>query len=99
MAQALPSAAPKDRLSPGRSTSVEALEAVERESPDVLVSDLQMPGRGGCWLIRQVRALPPERGGTTPAAASQGSSVPSDAPVSCVRGSSATSRSRSRHSS
>src|SRR2546426_1046616 len=50
-------------------TAVEALEAVERERPDVLVSDLQMPGRGGCWLIRQVRALPPERGGATPAAA------------------------------
>ena len=50
-------------------TAAEALEAVERERPDVLVSDLQMPGRGGCWLIRQVRALPPERGGATPAAA------------------------------
>src|SRR2546428_11789970 len=53
-------------------TAVEALEAVERERPDVLVSDLQMPGRGGCWLIRQVRALPPERGGETPAAALTG---------------------------
>jgi CheY-like chemotaxis protein len=28
-----------------------------------------MPGRGGYWLIGQVRALPPERGGATPAAA------------------------------
>jgi len=28
-----------------------------------------MPGRGGYWLIGQVRALPPERGGVTPAAA------------------------------
>ena len=27
------------------------------------------PGRGGYWLIGQVRALPPERGGVTPAAA------------------------------
>jgi CheY-like chemotaxis protein len=35
----------------------------------VLVSDLSMPGKGGYWLIGQVRALPPERGGATPAAA------------------------------
>jgi CheY-like chemotaxis protein len=36
----------------------------------VLLSDLAMPGRrGGYWLIGQVRALPPERGGVTPAAA------------------------------
>ena len=44
----------------------------ERERPDVLVSDLQMPGRRGCGLLRQVRALPPERGGATPAAALTG---------------------------
>jgi CheY-like chemotaxis protein len=35
----------------------------------VLLSDLAMPGKGGYWLIGQVRALPPERGGVTPAAA------------------------------
>jgi CheY-like chemotaxis protein len=50
----------------------EALEAVQREHPDVLVSDLAMPDRGGYWLIGQVRALPPERGGLTPAAALTG---------------------------
>ncbi|MBI3825859.1 MAG: hypothetical protein HY294_07680 [Candidatus Rokubacteria bacterium] len=32
-------------------------------------SDLGMPDKGGYWLIGQVRALPPGRGGTTPAAA------------------------------
>src|SRR6058998_4066623 len=46
-----------------------ALETLQRERPDVLLSDLSMPGKGGFWLIGQVRALPPERGGTTPAAA------------------------------
>jgi len=50
-------------------SAVEALEALERERPDVLVSDLAMPDKGGYWLIGQVRALPPERGGATPAAA------------------------------
>jgi CheY-like chemotaxis protein len=47
----------------------EALEVLQRERPHVLLSDLSMPGKGGYWLIGQVRALPPERGGTTPAAA------------------------------
>jgi CheY-like chemotaxis protein len=47
----------------------EALAALQSERPDVLLSDLAMPGRGGYWLMGQVRALPPERGGATPAAA------------------------------
>lgn len=47
----------------------EALEALKCERPRVLLSDLSMPGKGGYWLIGQVRALPPERGGATPAAA------------------------------
>jgi CheY-like chemotaxis protein len=47
----------------------EALEVLQREGPDVLVSDLAMPGNGGYWLIGKVRALPPERGGQIPAAA------------------------------
>jgi CheY-like chemotaxis protein len=47
----------------------EALVALQWERPDVLLSDLAMPGKGGYWLIGQVRALPPERGGVTPAAA------------------------------
>lgn len=60
-------------LSGARVTAVgsaeEALVALQEESPDVLLSDLTMPGKGGYWLIEQVRALPPERGGVTPAAA------------------------------
>jgi CheY-like chemotaxis protein len=46
----------------------EALREVERLRPDVLVSDLGMPGEDGYWLIREVRALPTDRGGKTPAA-------------------------------
>jgi len=53
-------------------TADAALEAVRRERPDVLISDLEMPGKGGHWLIGQVRALAPERGGLTPAAALTG---------------------------
>jgi CheY-like chemotaxis protein len=50
-------------------TAEKALEILQRERPNVLLSDLTMPGKGGYWLIGQVRALPPERGGATPAAA------------------------------
>jgi len=46
-----------------------ALEILQRERPDVLLSDPSMPGKGGFWLIGQVRALPPDRGGATPAVA------------------------------
>jgi CheY-like chemotaxis protein len=54
----------------------EALEALQRERPDVLVSDLAMPGKSGYWLIGQIRCLPLERGGATPAAALTGFTGP-----------------------
>ena len=50
-------------------TAEKALEILQRERPNVLLSDLTMSGKGGYWLIGQVRALPPEHGGATPAAA------------------------------
>jgi CheY-like chemotaxis protein len=47
----------------------EALDVLQRERPDVLLSDLSMPGKGGYWLIGQVRMLSQKLGGETPAAA------------------------------
>jgi CheY-like chemotaxis protein len=41
-------------------------------TPDVLVSDVTMPGHDGFWLIRAVRALPPAQGGRVPAIAITG---------------------------
>ena len=35
-------------------TAEEALDVLQRERPDVLLSDLSMPGKGGYWLIGQV---------------------------------------------
>jgi len=47
----------------------EGLEIYQRLRPDILVSDIGMPGEDGYDLIRKVRALPPEQGGRTPAVA------------------------------
>jgi PAS domain S-box-containing protein len=47
----------------------EALEALRDSPPDVLVSDIGMPGLDGYELIRRVRRLAPEHGGRVPAAA------------------------------
>jgi PAS domain S-box-containing protein len=49
--------------------AAEALDIVETVRPDVLISDLGMPGEDGYALIAKVRALPAERGGQTPSAA------------------------------
>jgi CheY-like chemotaxis protein len=47
----------------------EALEALEREKPHILVSDIAMPEEDGHSLLKKIRALPPERGGRIPAIA------------------------------
>jgi CheY-like chemotaxis protein len=50
-------------------SAFEALTKVENFRPDVIVSDLGMPEADGYWLMTQVRGLPPEQGGETPAIA------------------------------
>ncbi|MFT3786914.1 MAG: response regulator [Tepidisphaeraceae bacterium] len=47
----------------------EALDRFQTLRPDVLVSDIAMPGQDGYDLIRLIRDLPPERGGCTPSLA------------------------------
>ena len=47
----------------------EALERLQSLRPDVLLSDIAMPGEDGLALIRRVRALPAEQGGAVAAAA------------------------------
>jgi two-component system CheB/CheR fusion protein len=47
----------------------EAMAALQHSIPDVVVSDLGMPGEDGYELIRKVRMLPPEAGGQLPALA------------------------------
>ena len=47
----------------------DALQAVHRDVPAVLVSDVVMPRENAFWLIREIRKLPPLRGGSIPALA------------------------------
>ncbi len=47
----------------------EGLALLRRWRPHVLIFDIEMPGVDGDELIRQVRALPAEEGGRTPAVA------------------------------
>jgi CheY-like chemotaxis protein len=46
-----------------------AVELVRRDRPDVLVSDIAMPGEDGLGLLRRLRRLPASEGGLTPAVA------------------------------
>ena len=55
-----------------------AFQALEGEPPDVLLSDIGMPGEDGISLIRRIRALDPERGGKVPAAAITAYTQPAD---------------------
>jgi PAS domain S-box-containing protein len=50
-------------------SGAQALEALARTRPDVLISDIGMPDMDGYALIRHVRAIAPEDGGGIPAVA------------------------------
>jgi CheY-like chemotaxis protein len=56
----------------------EALAALEREPPDVLVSDTRMLGRNGWELVEQVRTWSRARGGQIPAIAVTGAASDED---------------------
>jgi CheY-like chemotaxis protein len=49
-----------------------ALVMVQQEVPDAVVSDIMMPGEDGYWLIRALRDLPADQGGSIPALAVTG---------------------------
>jgi CheY-like chemotaxis protein len=56
----------------------DAMHTLQRVKPDVLLSDISMPHRDGYWLIREVRSLPADRGGTMPAIAVTALGYPHD---------------------
>ena len=51
------------------SSAQDGLDLVRTYRPDVLISDIGMPGRDGYQFIRDVRNLPPDAGAKTPAVA------------------------------
>jgi two-component system CheB/CheR fusion protein len=59
--------------------ALDVLKQWEQWQPNVLVSDIGMPGEDGYDLIRQVRSLPDDRGGQIPAVALTGYASPKDA--------------------
>jgi len=56
----------------------DALTSIQQEVPSILLSDIGMSGENGYELIRQVRALAPEKGGNVPAVALTAYAAPSD---------------------
>jgi CheY-like chemotaxis protein len=50
-------------------TAAEAVEKLMAKTPDILISDIGMPGVDGYDLIRQIRRLPAANGGKVPAIA------------------------------
>ena len=63
-----------------------ALTTLERWRPDVLVSDIAMPEESGYVLIRRIRCLTPEQGGTIPALAVTAYAGPHDAKLALSAG-------------
>ena len=59
-------------------SAAEALELVQRQRPDLLISDIGMPQLDGYRMMEMIRALPPDQGGTTPAVALTAFARPED---------------------
>ena len=58
----------------------EAMEALEHQIPDVVVSDIAMPLEDGYGFIRRVRSRPADQGGSLPAIAVTAYGSPQDSP-------------------
>lgn len=56
----------------GANSTAKALDALEQLRPDVMVSDIGMPGEDGYALMRKIRELEPDMGGRIPAVALTG---------------------------
>lgn len=57
--QLMLNAHPEYLVSSTATTESEALAAIERDKPDLVITDLNMPGRGGIELIKDLVALHP----------------------------------------
>jgi PAS domain S-box-containing protein len=59
-------------------SAADAVRAIDQQPPDVLISDLAMPGEDGFSLIRKIRAREARKGGRMPAVALSAFSSPED---------------------
>ncbi|MBD2461740.1 response regulator [Oscillatoria sp. FACHB-1407] len=50
-------------------SATEAIALITQSKPDILLSDIGMPGEDGYMLVRKLRQMSPEQGGTIPAIA------------------------------
>ena len=53
-------------------SAAKALDAIKEIQPDILISDVGLPGEDGYALIRKIRKLAPEQNGLVPAIALTG---------------------------
>ena len=67
-------------------SAAEALAALARWKPDVLVSDIAMPEESGYVLMQRIRRLTPEHGGAIPALALTAYAGPDDAQLALSAG-------------
>jgi CheY-like chemotaxis protein len=70
----------------GAGSAAEAFEALTRHHPDILLSDIGMPGEDGYTLMRRIRCLPPAQGGAIPAAAITAYTRPEDRALALAAG-------------
>lgn len=59
-------------------SAAEAYTSLERELPDIILSDIAMPDEDGYQFARRVRTFAPERGGETPIVALTAYASPQD---------------------
>jgi CheY-like chemotaxis protein len=62
----------------GASSAEEALQIMRTFVPELLISDIGLPGLDGYGLIARIRALPSDRGGCVPAIALTAFAQPED---------------------
>ena len=67
-------------------TAHDALTAIEKELPNIILSDIGMRGESGYDLIKQIRLLSADKGGTIPAVALTAYAGPSDRRRALVAG-------------
>jgi ATP-binding cassette, subfamily B, bacterial len=60
------------------SNGFDGLEAIKRSRPNLVLSDIKMPGRDGYELLREIRALGSNDGGGTPIIAMSGLQAPAE---------------------